>query len=312
MQDKNKGSVVVKKKRGSRTTPTWKYLVVLVPILIFWFCLHMYPNIAIVFRSFYSWNSLSNVSKWVGLRNFRIIFSSEQWFQRLFFNTTAYMLYNLILQTVLSLLLALVLRKSTRRNNALRTLYFIPMVLSSVAISLIWTYIYDSNVGLLHSLFGALGLENLAGFRYLSGRFQWLFFIAIVQIWAGIGIPITLFTAAFQSIPEEIYEASALDGANGWQTFWGVTFPQLMPTILRVMMLTLSGAAMAFDYVLMLGVQNSEAGATFDTWSVAIYKTINSNDYGMVAANSTILAIFLMIICIIQYIVTRRAEDSFL
>lgn len=308
---RQKSSLAVGPKKSS--VKTGRYLMVLVPILIFWFVLHVYPNIAILPNAFVKWNGLSDVKEYVGLRNFRVIFKSEQWFKKCFFNTSAYIIYSVILQTALALLLALVLRKNTRHNNALRTLYFVPIVLSSVAVSLIWQYMYDPNIGFLHNLFQAMKLEKLADFQYLSGRYQWLFFIAVVQIWAGIGVPITLFTAGFQGIPEEIYEASALDGANGWHTFWDVTLPQMTPTILRVMLLTISGAALSFDYVFMLGVEHVEASTSFDTWAVAIYKSMLGNsDYGMVAANSTVLALFMMIICIVQYVATKHAEDNYM
>lgn len=300
-------------KQKSRWTRHIKYYAILLPLLAAWFFFHIWPHLEIFGVSLYKWNGLSDVKKYVGLSNFKVIFKSDQWFKRCFCNTGMYVVYTLLLQTVLALAIALALRKNTRHNNAFRTLFFLPIVMSTVAVSAIWNYLYDVNIGFFHNIFQAIGLNSLADFQYLSGRYQRLFFIAVVQIWAGIGIPITLFTAGLQSIPEEIYEASALDGANGWQTFWRVTLPQMMPTILRVTMLTISGAAMAFDYVLMLGVQNPDSTALFDTWSVVIYKTmVSDNNYGMVAANSVVLAVFLIVICVAQYAATKRAEDSYL
>lgn len=316
MRNKRIRSLDTKKlqvKKDTRTGGTTKYYLVAIPLLVFWFILHIYPNIEIFGISFYRWNGLSNNMTWLGLQNFKVIFKSDQWFKKYFFNTSSYVVYTVVIQTILAMMLALVLRKSNPRNNFFRALFFLPIVLSSVAIGLTWSYIYDPNVGLLHSFFEALGLDKLAGFQYISGRYQALFFIALVGIWSGIGIPITLFTAGFQSIPEEIYEASALDGANGWQTFWGITLPQMVPTILRVMMLTISGAAMAFDLVLLLGGSQLLNVREFDTWSVAIYKAmVADTNYGMVAANSTVLAVFLFIICLVQYIMTKKAEDSYL
>jgi ABC-type sugar transport system permease subunit len=285
----------------------------MLPLLAIWFVFHIYPNIKVFGLSLYKWNGVSDAKSYIGFKNFQVIFKSKQWFRKCFFNTSAYVIFTLAVQLVLALALALTLRRNNRINNALRTLFFIPIVLSSVAVSMIWRYMYDVNVGFLHNVFKAVGLDALADFQYLSGRYQRLFFISVVQVWSSIGVPITLFTAAFQAIPEEIYEASSLDGANDWQTFWDITFPQIKPTILRVMMLTISGAAMAFDYVLMLGVQNPDSSAPFDTWSVTIYKTmVADNNYGMVAANSTVLAVFLLIIMVAQYYVTRHAEDQFM
>ncbi len=306
------GATLLNKRRG-KPFSTWKYLLVLLPLMLFWFILHIYPNIEIFGISFYKWNGLSNNMKWIGWQNFKVIFKSDQWVKKYFLNTGFYVLVTVVIQTVLAMMLALVLRKSNPRNNFFRALFFLPIVFSSVAIGMTWSYIYDTNVGLLHSLFETLGLEQLAGFQYIGGRYKAIFFMALVGIWAGIGIPITLFTAGFQSIPEEIYEAAALDGANGWQGFWRITLPQMVPTILRVMMLSISGAAMAFDLVLQLGGTQLGNVRDYDTWAVGIYKAmVTDTNYGMVAANSTVLALFLFIICLVQYFLTKKAEDNYL
>lgn len=299
-------------KKRKRRNPALKYYLIVIPLMLFWFVLHVYPNIEIFPLSFYKWDGLSAGKKiFVGWQNFKLIFRSDAWFKRCFTNTTAYIIYTLLLQTTLALALALVLRKNNRHNNFFRTLFFVPIVLSSVAVSLIWTYVYDVNIGLLHNIFKALGFTKLADFQYLSGTYQRLFFIAVVQVWAGIGIPITLFTAALQSVPEEIYEASALDGANGWHTFWKVTLPQIMPTVLRVTLLGVSGAAMAFDYIIMMA--GGEASAPYYTWAVVIYKNMTEgSNQGMVAANSALLAILMLIICVVQFFATRKAEDNYM
>lgn len=289
-----------------------KYYLIVIPILVAWFFLHVYPNVEIFPLSFYKWDGLTAGQKvFVGWQNFKLIFRSDAWFKRCFSNTSAYIVYTLLLQTVLALALALALRKNCRHNNLFRTLFFVPIVLSSVAVSLIWKYVYDVNIGLLHNFFKVLGFTRLADFQYLSGTYQRLFFIAVVQVWAGIGIPITLFTAALQSVPEEIYEASALDGANAWQTFWKVTLPQIMPSVLRVTMLTISGAAMAFDYIIMMA--GGDSSAPYYTWAVVIYKNMTEgSNQGMVAANSVLLALLMLIICLVQFIATRKAEDSYM
>lgn len=299
-------------KPAKRKNRALKYYLIVIPIMIVWFVLHIYPNIEIFPLSFYKWDGLTAGSKvYVGLQNFKLFFKSATWFKTCFTNTTAYILYTLVLQTILALALALALRKNNRHNNFFRTLFFIPIVLSSVAVYLIWIYIYDSNIGLLHNIFKALGFTKLADFQYLSGTYQRLFCVAVMSVWAGIGIPITLYTAALQGVPEEIYEASSLDGANAWQTFWKITLPQIMPTVLRVMLLSISGAAMAFDYIILMS--GPENYATYYTWAVVIYKNMtNGTNQGMVAASSAILALFMLVICVIQFFATRKAEDNFM
>lgn len=291
----------------------YKYLIVLAPLLIVWAVLSVYPNISIIPLSFYKWNGLSQSKAFVGWQNFRVIFQNKTWFAKCFANTMFYTAVILGIQTLLSIALALALRKDTRFNKLSRSVVFLPIVLSSAAIGTAWTYIYDGNFGLLHNAFESLGLSGAAAFNYLSGRYNALFFIAIVQIWAGLGVPVTLLIAGLNSIGEEQYEAARIDGASPRQINWKITLPQLLPTILRVMLLTINGAVMSFDYVFLVGgTAVGGVAKSYDTWAVTIYKNLTSDNYGMVAANSTVLAALMFVILVVQYFATKKAEDRFL
>ncbi len=295
-----------------RWLSTYKYILYALPILAVWFVISILPHLEVIPLSLYKWSPISTVKEFVGLHYYKMMFTF-QWKEtsKYIVNTLLYIGYLFVIQTTLAISLALALRKNTASNRFFRTFFFLPMVFSSVMVSLTWRYIFDPNLGILNTVLGMLGAEGFPGHNFFSPDWMALLCIVLVHIWAGIGYPITVFIAALQSIPEDLHEAGRIDGANAWKDFWHITFPMLLPTLLRTTMLTLSTGAMAYDFVLMLGSRLTEA--SYDTWACTIYKevTLDSN-YGMTSAKSTVLFVVLLVICGIQYIATKKAEDAFL
>lgn len=290
----------------------YRYLLYALPILILWFVISILPHLEVIPLSLYKWSPMSTKKEFVGLYFYKMMFT-HQWSETLKYirNTLLYIGYLFVIQTILAISLAMALRKNTAHNRFFRTFFFLPMVFSSVMVSLTWRYIYDPNLGILNTILGMLKVSGFPGHNFFSPDWMALLCIVFVHIWAGIGYPITVFISALQGIPEDLHEAGRIDGANGWQDFWGITFPMLLPTVLRVTMMTLSTGAMAYDFVLMLGSRLTDA--SFDTWACTIYKevTLDSN-YGMTSAKSTVLFVVLLVICGIQYVATKKAEDAFL
>lgn len=295
-----------------RWLSTYKYILYALPILAVWFVISILPHLEVIPLSLYKWSPISTVKEFVGLHYYKMMFTF-QWKEtsKYIVNTLLYIGYLFVIQTTLAISLALALRKNTASNRFFRTFFFLPMVFSSVMVSLTWRYIFDPNLGILNTVLGMLGAEGFPGHNFFSPDWMALLCIVLVHIWAGIGYPITVFIAALQSIPEDLHEAGRIDGANAWKDFWHITFPMLLPTLLRTTMLTLSTGAMAYDFVLMLGSRLTEA--SYDTWACTIYKevTLDSN-YGMTSSKSTVLFVVLLVICGIQYIATKKAEDAFL
>ena len=282
------------------------------PILIVWFVLSIYPHLEVIPLSFYKWSPMSRNKEFVGLFYYKMLFT-HQWTEtkRYIVNTLLYVLYLFLIQTVLALLLALILQKNTRHNKFFRALFFLPMVFSSVMVSLTWSYMYDPNLGIINNILGSLGVGGYPGHSFFKPDAMALLCIVIVHIWANIGYPITIYTSGLQTISNDLYEAAKIDGCNIWQNFWRITFPLLLPTLLRTTMLTLTTGAMAYDYVLMMGSRMTMV--SFDTWASAIYKGITlDTNYGMVSAKSVLLFILMVVICVAQYLATKKAEDAYL
>lgn len=289
-----------------------KYVFLIIPVLIVWFILSIYPHIEVIPLSLFKWSPISSKKEFVGLHYFELMFT-VQWEDtlRMLLNTVLYVMYLFVIQTILALSLAMVLRKNTRHNRFFRALFFLPMVLSSTMVSLTWSYMYDPNLGILNNLLANLGVDGFPGHNFFKPDSIALLCIVLVHIWANIGYPITLITSGLQTISGDLEEAAKLDGATPWQTFWKVTFPLLLPTLLRITLLTLTTGSMAVDYILMMGSRGADM--TFDTWSVAIYKGItNDSTYGMVSAQSVILFILMIVFSLVQYRATKKVEDEIL
>lgn len=284
-----------------------KYVLYIIPSLIVWFTLSVLPNLQMFPMAFYKWNGISKVKTYVGWQNFQNTFDNPT-FRTGLLNTLYYVLFLFLIQTAISVLLAMILREDTSYNRFFRTFFFLPLVFSSVMVALTWTYMYDPNLGILNQILTSLGLTGFNGFDWLGEPTRAILCIVFVHIWANIGYPITLITAGLQTIPETLYEAATVEGANTFQINFKITFPLLLPTLLRITLLTLSTGAFAFDYVLMMG--SSLVNNSFDTFAVSMYKDLKGLNLGMPATKGVILGIILMVIFIVQFFVTKKVEES--
>ena len=287
-----------------------KYLLYVIPVTLIWVLFSLWPNILMFITGFFKWNGISPQKTFVGLQNFRDAFLDPH-LKMVILNTFIYIFALLVLQTVIALGLTLVLHKNTRTNNFFRTLFFSPLVLSGAVVGLTWGYMYDTNLGMINSLLGAMGLQNfqqnwlgLAGVSVLC--------VVLVHIWQNLGYPLTMMLAGINNIPQNLYEVAQVEGAGPFQTFRHVTLPLLMPTLLRIMLLTITTGALAFDYIFVLTSQGgSYSGSSpIDTLSVYIYRNLTAtSNIGKPAALGVLLSVVLFFVYFVQDFVTRRVED---
>ncbi|MCD9026189.1 carbohydrate ABC transporter permease [Cohnella silvisoli] len=287
---------------------TYKYVLIMLPGLIVWFVLSIWPHLEVFPQAFYKWNGYSPNKVFVGWQNFETFYRSSA-FKDGLLNTVLYVLFLFVIQTVLSVFLAVVLKRNTRQNRFFRTFFFLPLVFSSVMVGLTWGYMFDPNLGMLNQIFSALGIKSLESFNWLGEPVRAIFCIVMVHIWANIGYPLTILTAALQTIPEDLYEVSEIEGATSMQQFRKVTLPLLMPALLRITLLTVVTGALAVDYILILGSSVGSANE-FDTWAVKIYQGLLGSNLGLPSAIGVFLGAILFIVFLIQYVVTKKVEDS--
>ena len=153
-----------------------------------------------------------------------------------------------ILKVTLGLLLAVLLNNKLKTTNFMRTVFFLPAVLSSVAVGLIFTAMMHPANGIINVALRAMGLPMLAQ-NWLTDPKLAIFSVAFVEVWKWTGFTMVILLAGLQSIPEHYYEAARIDGATGWQKFRYVTFPLIMPAFTNALVVNLIGGLKAFDVV---------------------------------------------------------------
>ncbi len=200
------------------------------------------PVLASLYYSFTRWNLLST-PKWQGFDNYIELLTEDPLFWITIKNTGFYVLGTVPTGTVLALLLAIALNQKIRFVAVFRTIYFLPVVSSVVAISVLWLWLYQSDFGLVNELLRALGFR---GVRWLSSVTWAMPAIIIMSIWHGLGYNIVIFIAGLQGIPQDYYEAATVDGANSWHKFINITIPLLSPVTFFVLTLSVINSFQVF------------------------------------------------------------------
>jgi multiple sugar transport system permease protein len=191
----------------------------------------IFPIFFSLYLSFHEWAILTPEKPFVGLANFERVFSSEEFWQALR-NTFLYTIGVVPCGAAASLVLALLLNRTVKGSGFFRTAYFLPVITSTIAIAVVWLWLYDDTNGLLNLCLKAVGLKPV---RWLTSTRTALLSVVIMTIWRNAGYHMVIFLAGLQSVPESLYEAAIIDGARPVQRFRYITWPLLVPTTVFVM-----------------------------------------------------------------------------
>ena len=253
------------------------------------------PVIAGFFISFTEWDMLS-APEFIGLANYVELLTDDRLFWITLRNTVVYSLFVIPGSIVISLLLALALNTRIRGVGLYRTIYFLPYVSSTIAISLVWKWIMHPDFGILNGFLGLFGAPKLG---WLQDRNMALLSVAIVAIWHSAGYNMTIFLAGLKGIPRTYYEAAQIDGATYWQRFWRITFPLLTPTLFFVLVISLIGSFQVFNLVYIM----TEGGPGNSTQVYVYYLWENAFSYfrmGYASAMAYILFVIMLVITLFQ------------
>ncbi|WP_077534688.1 carbohydrate ABC transporter permease [Massiliimalia massiliensis] len=265
-----------------------------VPAFAIFFILFLLPSILGVFFSFTNWNSMSESLKWVGLENYKKIFESGSSI-RPFANTIFFAVMTSVLKGGFGLLLALALNRRVYGRNALRTLFFLPMVLSNVIVGLVFQQIYHPTTGVLNQFLNLLGMGSLAhGWIIEPGLVMWS--CVAVEVWKASGFNMVIFLAGLQSVPTDLYEACDMDGGSAWQKFIKVTLPFIMPSVVINMLLNVISGLKVFDVIYTL--TNGGPGKMSEVVEIVILNEFAIGNYGYGTAYSTLMFVVLIIISV--------------
>lgn len=258
------------------------------------------------FFAFTDWTGIGSFD-WVGFENFRKIFADPSKLLALG-NTLLLAFGSVVLTNVMGLAIALGLNRGLKTRYILRTVFFMPVVLSPLAVSYVWKFIFDFN-GPLNTLLKAVGMGDVA--RAWVADPTWAIWAVLVVIaWQQTGFSMVIYAAGLASVPAEIEEAAAIDGANLWQRFWHVTLPSIRPAVAIATTLGLVNGLRIFDQIMAL-TGGGPAGAT-ETLATEVYKqTFALGDFGYGAALALVLTIIILVFAVTQQRVSQgRTEEG--
>ncbi len=261
------------------------------------------PVLVVVVLSFFNWD-LSGTPEFVGLHQYATAMADPEFWHSLGL-TALYVVFNLPLQWLLSLGIALLLRRNVPGAGIFRIIFLIPWVLTPIAIATLWKWILNPLTGVLNYLMTNVGFHSIDWFSS-----SWaLKTVALVNIWQFTGISTAILLVGMQAIPEMYLEAAKLDGAGAWKSFIHVSVPLLRPTILYLVVTGVLGSFQVFDTV--YGLTLGGPGNSTEVYYFYLYQqAFQFSNFGYASALAVILFLVLMLFTAVQLIYFRRAGED--
>jgi multiple sugar transport system permease protein len=277
----------------------------LAPAVIFVAVFTAYPLVQMVWMSFHNW-SIIEPARWIGTANYVRAWTDNQFWVSLRF-TLKYTIYITPILMVLGYLIALLVADNAPLRKFTRGIVFVPVVIGLSVSSLLWYWLFSYHYGLVNGLLLDTGIVDkpIVWFGESEDRALWAVIVSIV--WKVVGFGMLLFVAAIQAIPQEINEATMVDGASYWQRVRRITLPLTARTVLLVTLFSVIGSLLAFDQFFLM-----TAGQPFNrTASSVFWLYLNSFPYlklGYGATLSLILAVIILVCTVAQMWLTRRTH----
>ncbi len=240
-------------KKGETRTALLFAAPAMIPMLVFW----IYPIFRSLFISLTDWDYISPTYSFVWFENYISIFDSSSFVKSLS-TTVLFALYTVIPSMAIGLGLAILFQKSFKGHGLYRALLFSPWVTPTVAVSIVWIWLFNVDNGLLNHLLEAV---RLPASKWLDSRSTALMSVSIVTVWKSFGYAMIFYAAALEKVPAQLYEAASIDGANGWSKFVHITFPGISPTTFFLMVMMMITSLQAYDQIQIL-TQGGPAGST--------------------------------------------------
>jgi ABC-type sugar transport system permease subunit len=271
-------------------------VIFVLPSLLFLLLFVVYPIISAFYLSFHRYNLLE-APVWDGFGRYILLLEDARFLKALG-NTLLFAVMTVPAGTAISLLLAVLINQPLHGIYLFRTAYYLPVVTSFVAVSFIWLWIYEPQFGALNAVLDALGLPTFAWLRDPNTA---MLSIAILSIWKNAGYNMIIFLAGLQGIPDYLYEAAEIDGANAWSRFWHITVPMLSPTTFFVFVVYFIGALQMFTQSWIL----TQGGPLDSTLTVVYLIYQNGFEFLKMGSAAAMSVILFLLIAIVTYINTR-------
>ncbi|MGI3780762.1 MAG: carbohydrate ABC transporter permease [Janthinobacterium lividum] len=264
------------------------------------------PMLGTFFYSTQKVSPLSGETTPLGLENFRTMLGDDT-FVRALVNTAVFTIVTVPLSMGLGLALAVLMNSVLPGRKIWRTVVYLPLVISGVSVGLIGTFLYNEIIGVVNKLLIALGATS--GIPWQSNGFWAFTSVVLVTIWIRVGFSMIIYLAALQAVPEDLYEASALDGANGWQRFRNITVPLVGPATFFLIIMNVIYSFQVFDTIFVLtngGPGNSTE--VLGTWAYKVaFGPTRNQGYG--AAIGVVIFVLTLVFTIVQWRANRSRDE---
>ncbi len=283
--------------RRREVITAWLFLL---PSLVGTLVFLIIPALGSLGLSFVSWDLISDM-KPAGLANYERLINDPV-FMRTLTNTFYYAIASVPIAIVLSLGLALLVHQKIKGLLIFRTMYFLPVISSSVAVAIVWRWVLNKDYGFVNS---GLELIHLPAPDWLGSMVWSMPSVIIVGVWKEIGYFMVLFLAGLQGLPKDVYEAAAIDGANKWHSLRYITLPLLSPTIFFVFIISIISAFQVFDIPYVM----TEGGPGDSTTTIVLYLYRQGFQYfrmGYASAIAWVLFIIILLFTLFQWFITQR------
>jgi raffinose/stachyose/melibiose transport system permease protein len=281
----------------------WLIAAGLLPALLVYILFVIFPIFNSVYYSFFDWDGF-NEKIWVGWDNFEELWKDSVFWSS-FRHNMIFLLFALFGQLTLGLLFAVVLNgKIIKGKGIYRSVFFMPVVLSTVVVSLFWSMMYNYQIGLINNLLIQLGLDSWVR-NWLGEPGFAVFAICIALMWQYSGFYMVIFLSALQSVPADVLEAAEIDGAIGFRKTWSVTLPMISGTILTSVALCISYALKTFDMIFVM----TKGGPNHATEVMATYmyhSSFSSLRYGYGSAISTAIIVLSFIFIFVSRTIMQK------
>ena len=290
-------------KKGKTNDRERTFLLITIPVLVLFFCFNTLPLIKGFIYSFTNFKGYGTYD-FVGLRNYKDLFTDAR-VGRSYLFTFKYAIVCTIIVNIISLLLALGLNAKIKGKTVLRGIYFIPNILGGLVIGYIFSFFFTY---ILPAAGQAVGIEWLSSSILAKESTAW-FGIVIVGAWQAIAMNTIIYISGLQTVPEDVYEAGAIDGATGWRRFKDLTFPLIIPFFTINMVLCMKNFLMVFDQIMAL----TKGGPSQSTESISylIYQNgMSGGQFGFQSANAVLFFVVIVAISAFQMTVMGKKEEQ--
>ncbi|PFA18674.1 ABC transporter [Bacillus cereus] len=268
-----------------------------IPLLLFW----IIPNLFSLGISFTDWDFMTNDFNFVGLDNYFNLFTQDSFIQALL-NTLYFGIGTVVPTIALGLGFALFFRKKFRGSAIYQLLIFSPWVTPTVAVSIVWSLLYEPQYGAINKVLEFFGIPGL---DWLKSSETAMLAVIIVTVWKLVGWTMLFYIGALEKVPDSLYEAASIDGANSWQKFRNVTLPMVSPTTFFLVVVNIITSVQAYDQIKIL-TQGGPSGSTRTLLYLFFQQAFEQFDMG----SATAIAFIILIITILLSVINKIIGDK--